>query len=171
VRGLKLKAQLAGQEYELTLGRDERRVVADIDGRHYELEVREIGDEEYLLLDGFYVYDCRLAGSRGQRDFFEVYLRSNRYDVRVIDPKRLRGSQSSGGHDSGEAQIVVPMPGKVVRVLVEVGSRVEVGTGIAVVEAMKMQNEMKAPKAGTVVSLRVAPGATVNAGDVLAVIE
>ncbi len=65
----------------------------------------------------------------------------------------------------------MPMPGKVVRVLVAVGSRVEMGAGIAVVEAMKMQNEMKAPKAGTVVSLSVAAGATVNAGDVLAVIE
>jgi biotin carboxyl carrier protein len=169
VRGLKLKAQLAGQEHELTLRRDERRVVADIDGRHYELEVSELGNGEYLLLDGICVYNCRLASE--ERDFFEVYLRGNRYDVRVIDPKRLRGSQSSGGHDPGEAQIVVPMPGKVVRVLVGVGSRVEMGAGIAVVEAMKMQNEMKAPKAGTVVSLRVAPGATVNAGDVLAVIE
>ena len=171
MRGLKLKAQFAGQEYELTLRPDERRVVADIGGRHYELEVSELGDDEYLLLDGFCVYNCRLASSRGQRDCFEVHLRGNRYDVRVIDPKRLRGSQSSGGNEPGAAQIVAPMPGKVVRVLVGVGSRVEVGAGIAVVEAMKMQNEMKAPKAGTVVSLRVVAGATVNAGDVLAVIE
>jgi biotin carboxyl carrier protein len=52
-----------------------------------------------------------------------------------------------------------------------VGTRVEAGIGIAVVEAMKMQNEMKSPKAGTVVSLNVEAGATVNAGDVLAVIE
>jgi biotin carboxyl carrier protein len=63
------------------------------------------------------------------------------------------------------------MPGKIVRVLVEVGARVETGTGIVVVEAMKMQNEMKSPKAGQVVSIRAEPGATVNAGDVLAVIE
>jgi biotin carboxyl carrier protein len=63
------------------------------------------------------------------------------------------------------------MPGKVVRVLVEVGVKVEAGAGIVVVEAMKMQNEMKAPKSGTVVSLTAVPGATVNAGDVLAMIE
>ena len=63
------------------------------------------------------------------------------------------------------------MPGKIVRVLVEAGAQVEAGAGVVVVEAMKMQNEMKAPKAGTVVSIDVQEGATVNAGDVLAVIE
>ena len=61
------------------------------------------------------------------------------------------------------------MPGKVVRVLVEVGAQVEAGDGIVVVEAMKMQNEMKSPKAGHLFSGY--PGATVNAGDVLAEIE
>jgi biotin carboxyl carrier protein len=63
------------------------------------------------------------------------------------------------------------MPGKVVRVLVEVGQQVEAGQGVVVVEAMKMQNELKSPKAGTVTELRAKPGSTVNAGDVLAVIE
>ena len=171
MKGLKLKARLAGQDYELTIRWDDGRVAADIDGRHYELEVSELGQGDYLMLDDLRVYNCRLATSRGRRDSFEVHLRGNRYDVRVIDPKRLRSAQSSGRDDPGEAQIVAPMPGKVVRVLVGVGSRVEAGAGVVVVEAMKMQNEMKAPKAGTVVSLRAEAGATVNAGDVLAVIE
>ena len=63
------------------------------------------------------------------------------------------------------------MPGKVVRVLVEVGSQVKAGDGIIVVEAMKMQNEMKSPKAGTVIAVNVQTGATVNGGEVLAAIE
>jgi biotin carboxyl carrier protein len=63
------------------------------------------------------------------------------------------------------------MPGKVVRLLVELGTKVEAGAGIVVVEAMKMQNEMKAPKAGVVTLLNAVDGATVNAGDVLAEIE
>jgi biotin carboxyl carrier protein len=63
------------------------------------------------------------------------------------------------------------MPGKVVRVLVEQGAQVEAGAGVIVVEAMKMQNEMKAPKAGVVTTLSVSVGATVNGGEVLAVIE
>ena len=63
------------------------------------------------------------------------------------------------------------MPGKVVRVQIEKGASVEKGAGVVVVEAMKMQNEMKSPRDGVVVSINVKPGDTVNAGDVLAVIE
>jgi biotin carboxyl carrier protein len=58
-----------------------------------------------------------------------------------------------------------------VRILVAVGDQVEAGAGIVVVEAMKMQNEMKSPKAGTVVALNIKTGATVNGGDVLAIVE
>jgi biotin carboxyl carrier protein len=58
-----------------------------------------------------------------------------------------------------------------VRVLVAVGAQIEAGAGVVVVEAMKMQNEMKSPKAGTVSAVNVAVGSTVNSGDVLAVIE
>jgi biotin carboxyl carrier protein len=63
------------------------------------------------------------------------------------------------------------MPGKVVRVQVEAGATVEKGTGVVVVEAMKMQNELKSPRAGMVVAVNVKAGETVNAGDVLAVLD
>jgi biotin carboxyl carrier protein len=63
------------------------------------------------------------------------------------------------------------MPGKVVRVLIEKGAQVEADQGILVVEAMKMQNELRSPKDGIVKALNVSEGATVNAGDVLAIIE
>ena len=63
------------------------------------------------------------------------------------------------------------MPGRVVRVLVSVGETVEAHQGIVVIEAMKMQNELKSPKAGKVAQLRVEPGGTVAAGDVLAIVE
>jgi biotin carboxyl carrier protein len=63
------------------------------------------------------------------------------------------------------------MHGKVVRVQVEAGLEIEKGADVVVVEAMKMQNEMKSPRAGIVASINVKPGDTVNAGDVLAVIN
>jgi biotin carboxyl carrier protein len=63
------------------------------------------------------------------------------------------------------------MPGRVVRVLVERGAEVEAHQGIVVIEAMKMQNELKSPKSGKVAEMRVIPGDTVIAGDVLAVID
>ena len=97
--------------------------------------------------------------------------RARRLPVWLIDPKRLRGARAGAGPEAGRAQITAPMPGKVVRVLVEQGQEVEAGQPVVVVEAMKMQNELKSPKAGTVVALRAATGATVNAGDILAEIE
>jgi biotin carboxyl carrier protein len=63
------------------------------------------------------------------------------------------------------------MPGKVVRLLVREGNEVEAGAGVAVVEAMKMQNEVKSPKKGTIQKISVSEGAAVNAGDVLAIVE
>ncbi|MGB0012261.1 MAG: biotin/lipoyl-containing protein, partial [Candidatus Sulfotelmatobacter sp.] len=71
----------------------------------------------------------------------------------------------------GPKKIVAPMPGKVVRLLVREGDEVEMGASVAVVEAMKMQNEIKSPKKGAVQKILVTEGAAVNAGDVLAIVE
>jgi biotin carboxyl carrier protein len=168
---MKLRVELdgTGHEVSLDLGRD--AATADIDGRHYDLVIREISDGTYLVLDGSDIYKCRIESKRETHNSLGVVLRGRSYDVTVIDPKRLRSGQSSGAHDHGSARIISPMPGKIVKVLVAEGDDVDVGDGIVVVEAMKMQNEMKAPKAGVVVSLHTEAGATVNAGDVLAVIE
>lgn len=168
---MKLIAEVAGENHELTMRRDNQRVSAKIAERHYELELRDLQQGEYLLIDAAGVYHCHTSSNRQQHNVFLVHLRGRSYEVRITDPKRLRRAQSEGSHDRGKAQIVAPMPGKVVRVLVEVGAQVEAGAGIVVVEAMKMQNEMKSPKTGTVISIAAGAGNTVNAGDVLAVIE
>lgn len=140
----------------------------DIDGRSYQIEIRETSSGVYLLLDGDELHRCRVEASGNT---FIVAIGGNNYDVEIIDPKRLRSGQTSGAHDHGAAEITSPMPGKVVRVLVEAGATVEAGAGVLVVEAMKMQNELKSPKAGVVVSINAHVGATVTAGEVLAVIE
>jgi len=168
---MKLKAQLNGGDHEVSLNLGEGLASAQIDGREYELEVRVLRRGEYLLLQGSSVYKCRVEGKEGARNSFEVTLQGYSYQITITDPKRLRRGQSAGGHDHGSAEIVSPMPGKVVRVLVQAGAKVEAGAGIIVVEAMKMQNEMKAPKAGVVIAINAEAGATVNAGDVLVVIE
>ncbi len=171
---MKLKAKLSGNDHEVSLSLADQAAVAEVDGRHYDLEVRELARGEYLLMSGSSVYKCRVDRKRGSlssSESFAVVLRGGNYDVTVVDPKRLRSAQSSGAHHPGAAEIISPMPGKIVRVLVEAGAHVDADAGVIVVEAMKMQNEMKAPKAGVVVSINAAEGATVDAGDVLAVIE
>ncbi len=168
---MKLNAELESGSHIIVLQRDGENVCAQIDDRHYELILREFPDGVFLLLDGTELHNCQVGVSAEHPAHFTVNLRGATYDVSIVDPKKLRSGQATGSHDHGEAQIRATMPGKVVRVLVEVGASVEAGTGIVVVEAMKMQNEMKAPKAGIVVSLNAEPGATVNAGELLAIVE
>ena len=169
---MKLNAQICGEEVELAIKQGAERVTAVFDGgRSLEVVVRGLGDGEYLILDGFRTYHCRVETSPGGLSNLTVFVQNRSYEVQISDPKRLRSSEGERGHAQGEARILAPMPGKVVRVLLSVGAQVEAGPGILVVEAMKMQNEMKSPRAGTVTQLSAKPGDTVNAGDVLAVIE
>ncbi len=174
---MKLRAQLSGLDHDVSIELNdgaEGVVSAEVDGRRYEIDVRELSRGQYLLLVGPRVYKSRVEKRRDSPsapDYFDVALGGRSYDVKVVDPKRLRSAQTAAAHDTGTAQIISPMPGKVVRVLVEPGALVAAGDGIVVVEAMKMQNEMKSPKAGVVVSINAEAGATVSAGDVLAVIE
>lgn len=168
---IKLKAEVGGKDHQILVQRRESVVIALVDGRRYELECRDLGDNEYLLIDGNTIHNCHVENTVNHPHEIEVSLHGVSYPIKLTDPKRLRSAQTGAQHDKGAAQIVAPMPGKVVRMLVEAGAQVEAGAGILVVEAMKMQNEMKAPKAGQVVSIHAQTGSTVNAGDVLAVIE
>ena len=173
---MKLKAQLAGLDHDFSLDLNESggSISAAVDGREYEIEFRELSGGQYLLLLDGRVSKARVEsrhGSHGSPGMLEVDLAGHTYEITVVDPKRLRTGDTTAAHGAGTAQIVSPMPGKVVRVLVEQGAQVETGAGVIVVEAMKMQNELKSPKAGTVVSINAEVGATVSAGDVLAEIE
>jgi biotin carboxyl carrier protein len=100
----------------------------------------------------------------------EISVNGRVFHVDVFDPRELRGRRSAAD-SSGPQAITAPMPGRVIRVLVEPGQEVAAGEGLIVVEAMKMQNEMKAPRAGRVASVKTRAGTTVSAGDVLLVIE
>jgi biotin carboxyl carrier protein len=107
----------------------------------------------------------------GTSRVFEVYVRGQVYRVRLADERaRTLASLAGGAHASGDANIRAPMPGLVSHVLVEEGAEVQRGQAVVVLEAMKMENDLPAPRAGVVKSLRVSKGQAVNQGDLLAVI-
>ena len=99
-----------------------------------------------------------------------VQTAGEEFPVEVLDPRAWRGKHSGVLEAEGRRQILAPMPGKVVRVLVKQGDAVEAGQGLVVVEAMKMQNEIRSPKSGKIERLSVTEGQAVNAGEVLAVV-
>lgn len=169
---MKLIVEIDGENRELEVKREGSRVVAEVDGaRRYEIEAHSPQPGVYLLLSEGRVHECRVSRQGAQPAAIDVAVGGRAFRATLTDPKRLRAAQSTGAKAGGTAQILAPMPGKVVRVLVEPGAEVEEGAGLIVVEAMKMQNEMKSPKAGKVTAVKVTAGATVNAGDVLAVVE
>jgi len=168
---MKLTAEVDGAEYSLKWRREGARMTAEIDGRRYELEARATEPGGYLLLsDAGRVFECRVGEAQAKGGPTEVQVGDWVYAVALVDPKRLRGAGQSAGRESS-GRVVASMPGKIVRVLIEEGARVEEGDALLVVEAMKMQNELKAPKGGAVAQLHAQAGQTVNAGDVLVVVE
>lgn len=168
---MKLRAELNGEPCDLTLEVSDTHVSADICGRNYQLDVHQFGDHALLLFESGRVFEFHLNPHHASHNVFDVAIKGNIHRVTITDPRRLRTDDDSDRHHHGTAEITAPMPGKVVRVLVEAGQAVEAGAGLVVVEAMKMQNELKAPRAGAVVSIDVAAGDTVEAGALLAVIE
>jgi biotin carboxyl carrier protein len=172
---MKLIAEIAGQKHHVTFERDARddsRLIAFVDDQRYDINAREIAPGVQLLFHNQRVYQCRIDKSSSTNASVVIYVGNEPYILNIADPKRIRAGQR-GKADAGEgaAQIFAPMPGKIVRVLIASGASVEAGDGLIVVEAMKMQNEMKSPRAGIVTAVNVETGATVNAGDLLAVIE
>jgi biotin carboxyl carrier protein len=119
-----------------------------------------------IMMDGR-SYEARVEHAP---DMMIVVVAGHRYEIRVIDPRRWTRSGAVGA-GSGPQHLTAPMPGRVVRILVGPGDEIVAGQGLLVVEAMKMQNEMKASRAGKVISIPVGVGSTVSAGETLVVIE
>jgi biotin carboxyl carrier protein len=100
-----------------------------------------------------------------------AYLGGRSVTVSVNGRRTGRGSADGGAAADGEQTITAPMPGRVVRVLVAPGDQVQARQPVAVVEAMKMENELRARAAGTITEVRVTEGSSVEAGAILVVLE
>src|SRR4029434_1060450 len=139
---MKLKAIFNELECEIELLSTVGKVVAEIDGRNYQLNVKEFSDGRYLFCDGARVCECHVTPQPPARDSFDVAIRGRNYAITIIDPRKLRAGRDSDHHHHGTAEITAPMAGKVVRVLIEVGQEVEASAGLASCEGTKMEEEV-----------------------------
>jgi biotin carboxyl carrier protein len=156
-----------GRNYRLELNRAESRWSCRLDGREFEVDAVVARPDVLSLRIGNQAYEVKCERVAGG---LYLWVGSARFAAEVRDPRSLRG-RVPGLEDHGPKKLTAPMPGKIVRVLVGPGDEVAAGSGVLVVEAMKMQNEIKSPKKGTIQKILVREGAAVNAGDVLAIVE
>ncbi len=139
-----------------------------IDGRKLDCNWIRVGETRYsLILDGR-VFDLSVDPADG---CVSVAGRQGSYLLSVSDSRTGRASPEPAKAHEGQLQLRADMPGKVIRLLVRAGDVVAPGQALLVLEAMKMQNEIRSPKAGVVGEIAVEAGSTVNSGDLLIAVE
>lgn len=151
-----------GYEIDLTGG------VVRVDGTEVNAELTAVPGTpvRHLLADG---RSLTVAARSGERGRWELHLAGERFDAEVVDERThaIRAMTGKGSGPRGPEPVRAPMPGLVVRLLVEEGQNVGPGQGVAIVEAMKMENELRAETAGRVRAVAVEAGQAVEKGTVL----
>ena len=156
------------RSYRLEIVNQDGRWRCVVDGREVEADPVVVRPNLLsILIDGTSYVVRRERADGGTY----LWVGDKRYQAKVLDPRSLQSRKLATGAADGARKILAPMPGKVVRVLVQESMEVQAGQGVIVVEAMKMQNELKSPKQGIVKQVLTAEGASVNAGDVLLIVE
>jgi len=166
---MKYEVHISGKTRTVELTRDGARWQISLDGTSTDVDAIEIAPGIFSVLLNGESHEIRVAPNPDGT--LTIHDGPNEFKAQVADPRAWRGRKHGAVEAEGRQQIVAPMPGKVIRLLVKPGDKVEAGQGLLVVEAMKMQNEVKSPKTGTVEKLQAKEGQAVNAGDILAWID
>jgi biotin carboxyl carrier protein len=158
-------ASVLGSSYRIEVRGGDGRYRVLVDGEPLEVELGRAPHGFAPLRIGTTSRDVGLEPCPGG---YRVVLGGSSVTVELAEA--ARGDGQPARHESGPVRLTAPMPGRVVRVLSAVGADVAAGQGLVVIEAMKMENELRAPRAGRVSELRVSEGQAVEAGALLAVV-
>ena len=165
---MKYEVHISGKTHLVEFERNSEGWKACLDGGSVAADVVETAPNTFSVLLAGRSHDVYATPSLpGQ---IQLQTNGHEFIAEVFDPRSWRGRRHGTGEAEGRQQIVAPMPGKVVRLLVKGGDAVAANQGLLVVEAMKMQNEIRSPKSGTVERVLVTEGQAVNAGEVLCVV-
>ncbi|MCS6803712.1 MAG: biotin/lipoyl-containing protein [Acidobacteriota bacterium] len=164
---MKYEVDCHGETFTIELSGDSNRRTATINGETVEFDVSQPETGIYLVTINNRVIEVRTAGDPAN-GAIDVLVGGQKLSLRISDPRRKR---RGGLTVTGTIQLKATMPGRVICWLCQPGDQITEGQGVLVLEAMKMQNEVRSPKAGVVKAINVSPDQTVEAGAVLAVIE
>lgn len=165
---MKLQIEIDGKKRRVEMTQAGERPVWTIDGQRLEADATEVSPGIYSILINGRSLEVRMERLGAE---LRAITGTRRFKVVIQDEREWRRDRGSAAEAEGRQKILAPMPGKIVRVLVKTGDAVRAGQGLLVVEAMKMQNEIRAPKTGTVDRLAVIEGQTVNSGEVVAIVS
>jgi acetyl/propionyl-CoA carboxylase alpha subunit len=165
---MKREILIEGKPFVFTFDRESgREKISSSSGTH-EIKYLPLPDGRRLcIVDGRVIEWSSPNGNRLRL----VRSGGRLYHLDVLDPRRTRGGAAGFEGAGGRAELAAPMPGKVVRVLKSAGEEIEAGRGVVVLEAMKMENELRSPITGIVTVMNVKPGQSVETGELVAVIE
>jgi biotin carboxyl carrier protein len=157
-----------GKSYRLELHKEGGRWACRLDGEPVEVDAVIARPNVMSVIVGGQAFEVKRERTAND---MHLWVKNARFGVDVRDPRSLRSRRAKAGGVEGPQKLLAPMPGKIVRVISPAGSEVEAGQGVLVIEAMKMQNELKSPKKGVVKQVLAAEGTSVSAGEVLAIVE
>ena len=163
-------AKLGGQTSVVRITETEKSLYqVVVDGHEFMVDGRRTGRNNYSLLIDNRSFEVDVDTTE---DEYRVLLDGRTYHISMSAERQVRvGGRQSGIEVSGRQEVKIPMPGKVVALLVNEGDTVAKGQGLVIVEAMKMENEVRAPGDGAVREIRVNVGESVEAGQVLVIVE
>jgi biotin carboxyl carrier protein len=160
--------EIAGRTRKVVVTRTGAAFAVEVDGRTRQVEAAAIGAHTLsLLVDDAFPHDVVIAADRPGH--LTVTVDGTAVPVVINGRRRIR-HDDAGGSGTGAQKLVAPMPGKVLRVLIRPGDVVEARQPLVVVEAMKMENELRAARAGTVSEVHAREGQSVDAGTLLVTI-
>ena len=181
-----IEVEVNDRRRQVVLRREGAHWVATLDARDLAVSVVVAGSRWSMLesphdgahhdsdvASGFSRISYDVSFDPGSNGELVVHVNGVAVPLSIVDRRHRRGRSGSGesGTDAQPKAIVAPMPGRIVRVLVQPGEAVQARQGLIVVEAMKMENELRAPRDGTVAEVRVREGASVEADAVLVVLR
>lgn len=163
-------AKLGDQSYTVEIEENGKSVYRiSVDGNEFLVDGKKTGRTNFSLIVDNRSFEIEVDNTD---DEYRVLVDGRNYRIHLVDERRVRvGAVQSGLQLQGRQMVSVPMPGKIIAVLVAVGDAVELGQGLVIVEAMKMENEVRSPISGEVKEIKVKPGDTVEGGALLVIVE